>query len=133
MVIGVLLKKLLKVVFMLVYFLYKKAQVFNEAKIKPLNEACNNYIYRRACGVFDVELDANENNQSNEEFEKILPFFMKLSKLISKFLFKKSITKKNSIKKKKVIKKESILPVGLKDVLSGYLSKFQALFKMLDY
>ena len=55
LILGLLIKLVLKVAFRMFYAALKIFMVFYEKKISPLLSSINDFLYHRACAVFDYE------------------------------------------------------------------------------
>ena len=133
---GIVSMLILKVIFMIFYFLFKKLEAFNKKKLRPFFSSLNEYIYVQACGVFDCEIEASSSALLNEKIEQTMPVFLRLKKVfarISSFLFGKNkalkigLTKKKSFRNSKIVKSES------RGWLDVYITKFQTLFRLVQY
>ena len=108
---------------------------FNSSKIKPLLNSFYEYLYSRACEAFDCGIEQQNENRNSEEQEIVIPLFNRVGEFILKIVWLILGIKKVVINRKKKNNLIDRKKYGQqkKGVISVYLARFQALFRVLEY
>ena len=119
----------------LIFLLCANLSVFNESKIKPLISSLYEYIYHRACDAFDCRIEQEYEKYISEEKEIVIPLINRVREFILQVLrlilgIKKLVKRR---KKKKILLGRKQYDQHKKGIISLYLARFQALFRVLEY
>ena len=135
LVVLFIIRCILKLFFRLIFLICKNLNAFNRSKIKPLLNSFYEYLYSRACEAFDCGIEQQNENRNSEEQEIVIPLFNRVGEFILKLVLlffgrKKEVINRN---KKSMFMNRKKLGQQKKGVISVYLARFQALFRVLEY
>ena len=135
LIVRFIVSYILKLFFRLIFLICKNLVAFNTNKIKPLLNSFYEYLYSRACEAFDCGIEQQNENRNSEEQEIVIPLFNRVGEFILKLVLlffgrKKEVINRN---KKSMFMNRKKLGQQKKGVISVYLARFQALFRVLEY
>ena len=135
LVVLFIIRCILKLFFRLIFLICKNLVAFNSSKIKPLLNSFYEYLYSRACEAFDCGIEQQNENRNSEEQEIVIPLFNRVGEFILKIVWLILGIKKVVINRKKKNNLIDRKKYGQqkKGVISVYLARFQALFRVLEY
>ena len=135
LVVLFIIRCILKLFFGLIVLICKNLVAFNSSKIKPLLNSFYEYLYSRACEAFDCGIEQQNENRNSEEQEIVIPLFNRVGEFILKIVWLILGIKKVVINRKKKNNLIDRKKYGQqkKGVISVYLARFQALFRVLEY
>ena len=135
LVVLFIIRCILKLFFRLIFLICKNLVAFNRSKIKPLLNSFYEYLYSRACEAFDCGIEQQNENRNSEEQEIVIPLFNRVGEFILKIVWLILGIKKVVINRKKKNNLIDRKKYGQqkKGVISVYLARFQALFRVLEY
>ena len=130
-----IIRCILKLFSRLIFLIYTNLLTFNKSKIKPLIGSLHEYLYHRACDAFDCGIGQQHEKHISEDQEIVIP----LINIIGKFILQvvrlimgiKKVVKRR--KKKKIYRNRKQYDQQKKGIISAYLARFQALFRVLEY
>ena len=135
LLVAFIFRCILKLFSRLIFLIYANLLVFNRCKIKPLMDMFYEYLYHRACDAFDCGIEQQNEQHISEEKEIVIPLINRMGKFILQVVrlimgIKKVVKRR---KKKKILMSRKQHDQKKKGIISAYLSRFQALFRVLEY
>ena len=135
LLVAFIFRCILQLFFRLIFSILSHLSVFNQRKIKPLISSLHEYLYHRACDAFDCGTEQQYEKYINEEKEIIFPLINRFREFILNvvrlIIGIQKVEKRR--KKKKVLMGRKQYDQHKKWLISLYLARFQALFRVLDY